>query len=159
MATQSITLDELLTMIKNTKIKYNHKYLWGQAYQNPNGVNSGTHQLSDSIENYDFVTLEAGDENLNNPDQSIITIIPKAITYGLRYSTYSYGITNEDGHETLVFAFTDATHIRVDRGVNHFLQRIIGWKSSLDIGGGVLDLVFRALSRLLLGGACYYGTN
>lgn len=142
MATQSITLDELLTMIKNAKIKYTPTELYG--YTAIGQDSSGSITLKDDIRNYDFVSIEAGDNSDDNPDNSLSLRLVDSITLNRSYcdiglesnGTWTNGASF--GSAVSAYMFTSYTTMKIISAYNHNFQKIIGWKSSLDIGGGGL---------------------
>lgn len=138
MATQSITLDELLNAIKNAKVVYEPTRLCGAA--------SGTVTLSHPITDFDFITIEAGDDYDANPDNSLSCRLAKSIQFKRSYvdigndndgqGSGANNITSASAH--IQFMFMDATTFRIINMYNHGLLNVTGWKAKIEWGAKIL---------------------
>lgn len=146
MAKQSITLDELLTAMKGAKIKYEKTLLASMG-----SATTETFTLPHPITDYDFISIEAGDDVDNNPDNTLSLRLVDSITYKRHYADVGCdtdggtpgngsGINNAAA-AWIGFMFLDATTFKVIYQHNHYLKRMYGWKSTIEWGGGYCRLV------------------
>ena len=163
MAKQNITLDELLTAIKGAKVSYAKTLIASNGDRSPQTIT-----LARPITDFDFISIEAGDDTNGNPDNTLSLRLVDSITYNRMYADIGSdtnggtpgndaGINNAAAAH-ITFMFLDANTLKIIYQHNNFLKRLYGWKSIIEWGGGIVGWLKTTLLQFLLGGVCY-GTN
>lgn len=163
MAKQNITLDDIWNAMNGAKVEYEKHDLLPQL---PGNI-SQTITLNRPITDFDFISIEAGDDTNNNPDNSLKLLLVNSITYNRAYmdstfendgATPGNGANINFGSGFIYYMFVDATTFKIIYQCNHYLKRLYGWKSKIKWGGGIVGWLKTTLLQFLLGGVCY-GTN
>lgn len=146
MATKSITLDDIWNAMSSAKVEYEKHDLLPQL---PGNI-SQTVTLNRPITDFDFISIEAGDDVNNNPDNSLKLLLVNSITYNRAYMDSTFennGATPGNGANInfdsgfIYYMFVDATTFKIIYQYNHYLKRLYGWKSKIKWGGGYCRLL------------------
>ena len=141
MAKQNITLDELLTAIKGAKVSYVKTLIASNGKTFPETIT-----LARPITDFDFISIEAGDDTDGNPDNTLSLRLVDSITYNRMYADigvdtnggtpggHDVGISNAAAAH-ITFMFLDANTLKIIYQSNNYLKRMYGWKSVIEWGG------------------------
>ena len=144
MAKQNITLDELLTAIKGAKVSYAKTLIASNGDRSPQTIT-----LARPITDFDFISIEAGDNTDDNPDNTLSLRLVDSITYNRMYADIGVDTNggtpggNDAGINNAVaahitFMFLDANTFKIIYQSNNYLKRMYGWKSIIEWGGGIV---------------------